>query len=219
MKRTRWIFWQILAEDGESVLEFAVGTGRIALPLSKRGARVHGIELSQAMIDRLKSKPGSDAIEVTMGDMSRVRTGSRYSLVYLVFNTIFNLQTQDDQARCFENAAHHLTDGGAFVVETAVPSAWLPTYSYVRPEKMEPRAVTFDVCSYDPVTQILDENHIRVAEDGNIRFAPISCRLAWPTELDLMARIARLRLAERWGGWKREPYNGIDLHVSVYRRI
>ncbi|HKS01500.1 MAG TPA: class I SAM-dependent methyltransferase [Arthrobacter sp.] len=208
-----------LVDDGGSALEFAVGTGRIALPLAERGVRVHGIELSRPMIDRLKSKPGGDAVEVTAGDMSTAGTGARYPLVYLVFNTIFNLQTQDDQVRCFQNAARHLTPDGAFVIETAVPSAWLPTHSYVRPEKMEARALTFDVCSYDPVTQILDENHVRISDDGTVRFAPISCRLAWPAELDLMARIAGLRLAARWGGWKGEPYNGRDMHVSVYRPL
>lgn len=209
-------FLASLAAEGPA-LELAIGTGRIALPLSERGVAVEGIELSQAMVDRLRDKPGGRDLPVVVGDMTSVRTGKAYPLVYLVFNTIFNLLTQDEQVACFENAARHLGDGGAFVVEAAVPSAWLPSESYARPERVEVDAVTLDVCSYDPVTQILDENHVRISQEG-IRFGPISCRLAWPAELDLMARIAGLRLDERWGGWQRQPYTGRDMHVSVYRK-
>lgn len=209
-------FLATLAAEGPA-LELAIGTGRIALPLSERGVAVEGIELSQAMVDRLRDKPGGRDLPVVVGDMTSVRTGKTYPLVYLVFNTIFNLLTQDEQVACFENAARHLGDGGAFVVEAAVPSAWLPSESYARPERVEVDAVTLDVCSYDPVTQILDENHVRISQEG-IRFGPISCRLAWPAELDLMARIAGLRLDERWGGWQRQPYTGRDMHVSVYRK-
>ena len=206
-----------LAQNG-AALEFAIGTGRIALPLADHGVRVDGIELSPAMVDVLRSKPGGAELSVTIGDMSSVHTGNTYDLVYLVYNTIFNLQTQDEQVRCFENAAAHLTAEGIFVIEAAVPSAWLPTHSYANPEKMSVDAVTLDVCRYDPVTQILDENHVRISKDGGITFDPISCRLAWPPELDLMARVAGLRLQDRWGGWHREPYTGKDAHVSVYRR-
>ncbi len=120
--------------------------------------------------------------------------------------------------RCFENAARHLTDEGAFVVETAVPSAWTAQHEYVRPEWIMPDGVGFDVCRYDPVTQLFDENHVRVTADG-IRFAPIRCRLIWPSEMDLMARLAGLRLTERWGGWERQPFTAESaLHVSVYRK-
>lgn len=205
-----------LAGDG-AALEFAIGTGRIALPLAARGVAVGGIELSAAMVDVLRAKPGGAALEVSVGDMTTVRTGKRYEVVYLVFNTIFNLLTQDDQVRCFENAAAHLSDTGVFLVEAAVPSAWLPAHSYVVPERIGVAAVALDVCSYDPVTQVLDENHVRLSAEG-ITFGPISCRLAWPAELDLMARLAGLRLADRWGGWQRQPYTGKDLHVSTYRR-
>lgn len=205
-----------LAGDG-AALELAVGTGRIALPLAERGVAVDGIELSSSMVEVLRSKPGGAALDVTIGDMTSVRTGRKYEVVYLVFNTIFNLLEQDDQVRCFENAAAHLTDTGVFLVEAAVPSAWLPAQAYATPEKVELDAVTVDVCTYDPVTQILDENHVRISKDEGIRFAPISCRLAWPSELDLMARLAGLRLADRWGGWHRQPYTGKDMHVSTYR--
>lgn len=205
-----------LAGDG-AALELAVGTGRIALPLAERGVAVDGIELSSSMVEVLRSKPGGAALDVTIGDMTSVRTGKKYEVVYLVFNTIFNLLSQDDQVRCFENAAAHLTDTGVFLVEAAVPSAWLPAQAYATPEKVERDAVTVDVCTYDPVTQILDENHVRISKDEGIRFGPISCRLAWPSELDLMARIAGLRLADRWGGWHRQPYTGKDMRVSTYR--
>lgn len=201
---------------GGSALELAVGTGRIALPLADQGVDVHGIELSSAMVDRLREKPGGRDLPVWLGDMAAVSTGRQYDVVYLVFNTIFNLLTQDEKVACFVNAARHLDDGGAFVVEAGVPSAWIGDGAYARPERVEADAVTLDVCSYDPVTQVLDENHVRISGEG-IRFGPIACRLAWPSELDLMARIAGLELAERWGGWHRQPYTGRDQHVSVYR--
>jgi SAM-dependent methyltransferase len=205
-----------LAGDGPA-LEFAIGTGRIALPLATRGIRVDGIELSTAMIDRLRSKPGGSAIDVTAGDMSTTKVVDRYRVVYLVFNTIFNLLTQDDQVRCFENAARHLTDDGAFVVEAAVPEAWTAEYDYVRPEIVGRDSVTLDVCHYDRATQLLEENHVELSAAG-IRLAPIVCRLSSPAELDLMARIAGLRLVDRWGGWEREPFTAAsDRHVSVYR--
>ena len=200
---------------GGRALELAIGTGRIAVPLTELGVEVDGIELSAAMLEVLEAK-GCD-LDVWVGDMATVDTGRTYGLVYLVFNTIFNLLTQDEQVACFANAARHLDEDGVFVVEAAVPSAWLPSDSYVRPERVEADAVTLDVCSYDPVTQVLDENHVRIDATGT-RFGPISCRLAWPAELDLMARLAGLRLVERWGGWQRQPYTGRDQHVSVYAR-
>ena len=170
------------------------------------------------MVERLRSKAGGDHIPVTIGDMSTARVEGTFDLVYLVFNTIFNLLTQDDQVRCFENAARHLTDDGAFVVEAAVPSAWTAQHEYARPEWISADGVGLDVCRYDPVTQILDENHVSITASG-IRFGPIACRLIWPSEMDLMARIAGLRLTERWGGWQRQPFAADStLHVSVYRR-
>jgi SAM-dependent methyltransferase len=202
---------------GGTALEFAIGTGRIAVPLVERGVRVDGIELSGDMVEQLRAKPASADLDVVVGDMSTASTGRTYDLVYLVFNTIFNLLTQDDQVRCFENAARHLTADGCFVVEAGVPSSWLPQRSYVDAERVAADGVTLDVCRYDPATQILDENHVRITA-GAIRFGPISQRLAWPAELDLMARIAGLRLRERWGGWDGQPYTGEGLHVSVYER-
>lgn len=211
-----------LANDGPA-LEFAIGTGRIALPLAERGVKVHGIELSPHMVERLREKPGGAELPVVIGDMARtlVDGAGEFSLVYLVFNTIFNLLTQDDQVACFENAARHLRPGGAFLVETAVPSAWIGTGNangYVNPERVTADEVTLDVARYDPVTQLFEENHVTFTPSG-VRFGPIVCRLAWPSELDLMARIAGLTLAERWGGWHGQPFTADSgLHVSVYRK-
>src|SRR6266704_2405353 len=181
-------------------LEFAVGTGRIALPLLKAGVRVDGIELSQDMVDRMREKPDGNNVKVTMGDMSRVTTGRTYGLVYLVYNTIGNLLTQDDQVRCFQNAAHHLTDDGVFVLECRVPTApSRPGHQYVDAEH-------------------IGANHVRIGAEGLI-FSPIRLRLAHPPEFDLMARIAGLRLRERWGGWNGDPYTATSWrHVSVYER-
>lgn len=210
-------FLAALAGAGPA-LELAIGTGRVALPLAARGVRVDGIELSAAMVDQLRRKPGGAHVAVTPGDMSTATTGETYRLVFLVFNTIFNLLTQDDQVRCFQNAARHLTDEGAFVVEAAVPSAWTAEHDYARPEHVGLDRVVLDVCHYDPVTQRLEENHVELTA-GGARFSPIVCRLAWPAELDLMARLAGLRLVDRWAGWRREPFTGSSVrHVSVYRR-
>ncbi|MFL6162643.1 MAG: class I SAM-dependent DNA methyltransferase [Jatrophihabitantaceae bacterium] len=206
-----------MAKDGPA-LEFAIGTGRIALPLAQRGIRVNGIELSPDMVSRLREKPGGNAVDVTIGDMASVRAPGSYPLVYLVFNTIFNLLTQDAQVRCFENAARHLTPDGVFVVEAAVPTAWIRGGQFVDVERIANDVVVRDVNRYDPVTQLLDESHITLTNDG-VRLGPISCRLSWPSELDLMARIAGLRLLARWGGWQREPFTGAsERHISVYSR-
>jgi SAM-dependent methyltransferase len=206
-----------LAGDGP-VLEFAIGTGRIALPLAERGLRVDGIEQSVAMVDRLRAKPGGLEREVTIGDMSTVSLPGRYSLVYLIFNTIHNLITQDGQVRCFENAARHLTDDGVFVVETGVPWEGPRQGSYVDVPKIGPDEVRISPHRYNALTQILDINHLRLSNRG-IEMSPISLRLVYPGELDLMARIAGLRLLHRWGGWRQEPFT-IDSrrHVSVYGR-
>lgn len=206
-----------LAGDGPA-LEFAIGTGRIALPLQACGVEVHGIELSPHMVEQLRAKPGGAELPVTLGDMARTHVDGAFRLVYLVYNTIFNLLTQDDQVACFQNAARHLSDDGAFLIEAAVPSAWIDPPHYVRPEWVAADAVGFDVARYDPVTQILEENHVRISSEG-ISFGPIVCRLAWPAELDLMARLAGLTLSERWGGWHKQPFTAdSQLHVSVYRR-
>jgi SAM-dependent methyltransferase len=203
----------------QEALELAVGTGRIALPLTRAGVSVDGVELSRHMVDRMREKPGGDQVKVTIGDMSRVSTGRSYGLVYLVYNTIGNLLTQDDQVLCFEKAARHLTDDGVFVLECRVPTApSRPGRQFVDAERIGVDHVVLDVCRYDPVSQILDENHVRIGSDGII-FGPIRLRLAHPPEFDLMARIAGLRLRDRWGGWNEEPFTATSWrHVSVYER-
>jgi hypothetical protein len=154
-----------------------------------------------------------------MGDMSAVMTGRTYGLVYLVFNTIGNLLTQDDQVRCFENAARHLTDDGVFVLECRIPTAPArPGNGFIEVEQLELDQVELGVSRYDPVTQILDMNHVHLGPDG-LGFSPIRLRLAYPPEFDLMARIAGLRLRDRWGGWNGEPFTADSWrHVSVYQR-
>jgi SAM-dependent methyltransferase len=208
---------RFLAGFGKSALELAIGTGRIALPLTESGVAVDGIELSPDMVARMREKPGGSDIDVTIGDMSRVGTDRKYDLVYLVYNTICNLLTQDDQVRCFENAARHLAPGGVFVIESGLPCwAARPRHQFIDVESLEIDRVGLDVNRYDPVTQLLDENHVEISKDG-IRFAPIRQRLTYPAEFDLMARIAGLRLRDRWGGWNGEPFTADSRrHVSVY---
>ena len=205
---------------GGPALELAIGTGRIALPLAARGVRVEGIDFSPAMVARLRAKPGGDRIAVTMGDFAEAAVPGRYRLVYLVFNTLFNLLTQDAQVRCFANAAARLEDGGVFVVEAFVP-AWLHRIrdgQYVEAEAVEAGSVTLDCGRHDPVAQTLEESHVVLTPQGT-RLFPIVCRYAWPSELDLMARLAGLSLRERWGGWAREPFTaGSRNCISVYGR-
>jgi SAM-dependent methyltransferase len=196
-------------------LEFAVGTGRIALPLAERGVPVVGIDSSAEMLARLGEKPGAERVEAIAGDMATTRVEGDFSLVYLVFNTIFNLTTQDGQVACFENAAVHLTGGGRFVIEARVPELQrLPLGQTVLPWRADPSGLSFYV--YDVVTQRLSGRHYDI-EDGAMHARPIEMRYAWPAELDLMARLAGMRLEQRWGGWSGEQFTGLSpAHVSVY---
>jgi len=210
-------FLESQARNGPA-LELAIGTGRIALPLAARGVRVDGIDISTAMIERLRSKPGGDELTVTIGDFADVAVSGSYSLVYIVFNTLFNLLTQDDQVRCFENVAAHLTPDGCLVVEAFVPTFLhrLRENQYVDAEAIAVEWVKLDVGRHDPVGQVLDESHVSLSP-GGITLNPIVCRYAWPSELDLMARLAGLRLHERWGGWNGEAFTSDSrLHVSVF---
>jgi SAM-dependent methyltransferase len=209
-----------LAGDGPA-LELAIGTGRIGLPLAARGVAVEGIDLSPDMVAQLRKKPGGEDIPVTIGDFSEVPVSGTYRLVYIVFNTFFNLLHQDEQVRCFQNVAAHLADDGAFVIEACVPAHVhaLPEGQYVHAEEVGVDEVWLDVAKYDPVTQRLEETHVRLREDGGVGLFPIVTRYCYPSELDLMARIAGLRLRERWGGWNREPFDARSgLAVSVYQR-
>jgi SAM-dependent methyltransferase len=202
-------------------LELAIGTGRIGLPLAARGVTVEGIDLSPDMVAQLRRKPGGEAIPVTIGDFAEVPVEGTYRLVYIVFNTFFNLLHQDEQVRCFENVAAHLAEDGAFVIEARVPAHIhaLPESQYVHAEEVGVDEVWLDVAKYDPVTQRLEETHVRLRTDGGVGLFPIVTRYCYPSELDLMARIAGLRLKERWGGWNREPFDArSELAVSVYGR-
>ncbi len=208
--------------EGGMALEFAIGTGRVALPLAARGIRVSGIDLSSAMVARLRTKPGGDeaSIPVTIGDISTVRLpdAGGFSLVYLVFNTITNLTTQNAQVDCFVNAAAHLRPGGRFVVETFVPALRrLPPGG-----RFVPFAVTeshIGVDEYDVVSQSLVSHHV-TTHDGTVTRSSTPFRYAWPAELDLMARIAGMEVRERWEDWARTPFtNTSRSHVSVWEKV
>lgn len=208
-----------LAGEGPA-LELAIGTGRVALPLAATGLRVDGVELSPEMVERLRAKPGGGDLVVTIGDAADVPVDGTYRLAFIVFNSLFNLLSQDDQVRCFVNVADHLTDDGVFVVEAFVPTflTRLRDDQYVDAEAITMRDVTLDVARHDPVAQRLDESHVVLSETG-IRLYPVVTRYAWPSELDLMARVAGLRLRDRWSGWRREPFTATSRnHVSVYER-
>jgi SAM-dependent methyltransferase len=205
-----------LAGDGRA-LEFAIGTGRIGLPLSERGVPVSGIELSSDMAAQLKKKPGSEAIDVAIGDMTSTRVDGTFRLVYLVFNTIGNLLSQDEQVECFCNAAAHLEPGGCFVIEVIVPPLRrLPPGESSLVFTLTPQRVGYD--EIDVAQQMGVSHHIWFREDGPKKFAT-PWRLVWPAELDLMARIAGMRLRERWADWDRSPFTGESLkHVSVWEK-
>jgi trans-aconitate methyltransferase len=205
-----------LAGDG-AALEFAIGTGRIALPLAERGVRVAGIDNSEAMLAKLREKPGADKIQALVGDMAATRVEGEFSLVFLVFNTIFNLTTQDGQVACFANAAAHLPSGGRFVIEARVPELQrLPLGQTVLPWRADPGGMSYYV--YDVVTQRLSGQHYYFT-DGGVEPSPVEMRYVWPAELDLMARLAGMRLEDRFGGWRREPFTHLSpAHVSIYRK-
>jgi SAM-dependent methyltransferase len=205
-----------LAGDG-AALELGIGTGRIALPLARRGVQIHGIDLSEAMVARLRAKEGAEQIGVTIGDFATATVDKSFSLAYLVFNTINNLTTQDEQVACFQNVAAHLQPGGCFVIEVGVPEL----------RRLPPgdTFVAFDVSSthlgfdeYDVAKQGLISHHHSLV-DGQWEAASVPFRYVWPAELDLMARIAGMTLKERWSGWKREPFTSESTkHVSVWEK-
>jgi SAM-dependent methyltransferase len=205
-----------LAGDG-GALELGVGTGRIALPLSGRGVPVQGIDISPAMVARLQAKPGAEAIGVTIGDFATTRLAGTFRLAYLVFNTIMNLTSQDEQVECFRSVAAHLEPGGCFVIEVGVPDLQrLPPGETVRAFTVTPTRLGFD--EYDVAAQILHSHHYWVV-DGRLEVFSAPYRYVWPAELDLMARLAGMRLRERWAGWNREPFTSESTsHVSVWTK-
>ncbi len=202
------------------VLELGIGTGRIALPLVRRGLEVQGIDASPAMVSKLREKPDGDAVPVTIGDFADVEVDGRFSLVFIAFNTIFALLTQEEQLRCFRNVAAKLSDGGVFVIEAFVPDLGrFDRGQRSSVEAFEDDAVRYEMSRHDPVRQEVESRHVVLSETG-VRLFPLKIRYAWPSELDLMARIAGLRLRERWGSWKREPFTATSSqHVSVYERL
>jgi SAM-dependent methyltransferase len=202
---------------GGRALELGIGTGRIALPLAQRGVEVHGIELSRAMVARMRDKAGGSDIDVTIGDFAVARAPGSFAVAYLVFNTIMNLTTQEAQVACFRNVAAHLETGGCFVVEVAIPDLRrLPPGETIRPFDVGEDHLGFD--EYDVANQRLTSHHF-TRRDGSWERFSVPFRYIWPAELDLMAQLAGMSLRERWGGWKREPYTGDSRqHVSVWTK-
>ena len=201
-----------------AALELGIGTGRIALPLAQRGVPVHGVDASAPMVAKLREKPGADQIGVTIGDFASTRVEASFAVVYLVWNAITNLTTQHEQVTCFENAAAHLEPGGFLVVEVDVPDLQrLPAGETVRPFTVSSTRLGFD--EYDVVSQGQVSHHFwRTGEVFEASSAPY--RYVWPSELDLMARIAGLKLRDRWGGWKREPFTKDSARtVSVWEKL
>jgi SAM-dependent methyltransferase len=197
-------FLAALAGDGRA-LELGIGTGRIALPLAERGVSVHGIDLSEAMVARLRAKPGAENIGTTTGDFATTKVDGTFKLAYVVYNTIQNLTTQDAQVACFQNVADHLEPGGCFVIEVGLPD--------LKGEKL--RIFDFSdthigIDEYDVANQGLISHHYTRTADGTFRYSWGPFRYVWPSELDLMARLAGMTLRERWSGWKREPFTSMS---------
>ena len=205
-----------LAQGGPA-LELGIGSGRVALPMHRAGVPVQGIDVSPAMVARLRARPGGADIPVTMGDFADVGVEGQFALIYVVFNTFFGLRSQDRQIQCFENVARHLAPGGVFLIDAFVPDpARFSGCQAVRTVKIEMNAVHLDISQWDPLNQLITAQHVMLTEQG-IRLFPMQLRYAWPAELDLMARLAGLRLRERWADWDRAPFTGDSArHISVY---
>jgi hypothetical protein len=206
------------AGDG-TALELGIGTGRVALPLRAAGCDVHGIDASQPMLERLRAKPGGGDVPVTIGSFADFDLDRRFRLVYVVFNTFFALASQDEQVSCFAAVARHLDDGGALVMEAFVPDLGrFHQRQHVGAAQIGVESVRLDVSTFDPTNQVVHSQHIALSP-GDVRLVPVRIRFAWPSELDLMALLAGLRLKERWGDWDRTAFRGDDAkHVSVWER-
>jgi SAM-dependent methyltransferase len=207
-----------LAESGR-VLELGIGTGRIGLPLARRGLEIHGIDASEAMVARLREKPGGDAIPVSVSDFADVDVEGTFSLIFVVFHTFFDLLTQDAQVRCFENVTSKLEPGGRFVIEAFVPDlSRFDREQRVNATRVELDWLLLEATVHRRNEQRIDSMNVRITNDGT-QLNPIRLRYAFPSELDLMARLAGLRLEARWGGWDRRPFGADSAqHVSVYAR-
>jgi SAM-dependent methyltransferase len=209
----------LLAElaRGGKALELGIGTGRIALPLAGRGVEVHGIDAAASMVARLRAKPGGDRVTVTQGNFAEVPVDGKFSLIYIAFNTFYNLTTQEEQVQCFRNVAAHLEPGGCFVIEAFVPDVTRFKQNQVNwASKVNLDVVELDVGQHDPVTQRVYSQKV-VITDGSVRLYPLQIRYCWPSEFDLMAQVGGLRLRERWTNWKREPFTyKSEHHISIY---
>lgn len=205
-----------LAGDGRA-LELGIGTGRIALPLAQRGVEVQGIDASEAMVAQMREKPGGADIPVTLGDFEHLDLEGRYSLVYVVFNTLFALPSQEAQVNCFEGIVRHLTDDGVFLVEAFVPDLTrFDRGQRISTGLVETDRVSIDLDRHDATTQTVASSHIYITPEG-MRMYPVNIRYAWPSELDLMARLAGMRLRDRWSDWRGTPFTAASTgHVSVY---
>jgi SAM-dependent methyltransferase len=207
-----------LAGEGP-VLELGIGTGRIAIPLAARGLEVHGVDASPAMVEHMRAKPGGGDIGVTFGHLADVPVDRSFSLIFVVFNTFFALLTQDDQVRCLANVARRLEPGGRFALEGFIPDvARFDRGQRVHVMNVDVDRVRLDVSRHRPVEQRVDAQHVVISGAG-VRLVPVALRYAWPSELDLMARLAGLQLQHRWGGWNREQFDDdSQRHVSVYEK-
>lgn len=207
-----------LAKGGRA-LELGIGTGRVALPLQQRGLEVHGIDASEAMIAQLHTKPGGDQIPVTLGNFADVAVDGQFSLIYVVFSTFFVLLTQEEQVRCFENVANHLNPQGFFVIEAYVPDLRrFDQGQTVRAIHTDVDEVRLEASLLDPMNQQITSQKIVLTGQG-FQLYPHKVRFAWPSEIELMARIAGLQLFQRWENWKQIPFSGRSMrHISVYRQ-
>jgi SAM-dependent methyltransferase len=208
-----------LLANGGRALELGIGTGRVALPLASQGVAVHGLDASPAMIAQLRAKPGGDAIPITIGDFAGCEVEGEFALVYIVVNTFFGLLTQEDQVRCFRNVARHLTQDGVFLIEAFAPDmSFLSKGQSVRARQISTEHVSFLVAKHDPIAQRIIQQEVVITDQGT-RLFPLQIRYAWPSELDLMAQLAGMRLRHRWGGWRREAFTAESgKHISVYER-
>ena len=201
-------------------LELAIGTGRIAIPLHEMGIPIEGIDIAPAMLERMHAKPGGGDIPAVLGDIADVDVAGSFGFVFVLWNTFFNLTSQTDQRRCFENVAARLDADGLFLIEAYTPDAFfrLDGHQELKTEAVENASVRIGALRHDPARQLIEQNHVTLSPDG-MRFAPVVQRYCWPSELDLMAELADLRLVERFGSFREEPFDrDSTMHVSVYGR-
>lgn len=205
--------------NGGKTLELAIGTGRVAVPLAARGLEVHGVEASPLMVDQLRAKEGGADIPVLISDMSEFQLDTRFDFAFLIFNTLFNLTSQEAQVRCFQTVADHLEPGGAFLIEAFVP--YVTTFTdnqRLRTRHVGMESVFLEAITHDPVEQMFNYQRVLMKPDGN-QMTPLPMRYAWPAEIDLMARLAGLKREARWGSWDGKPFTGkSEMHVSLYRK-